>query len=188
MPWIHNVRSTDVVCAVDDEQCLALLRLFNEPEGACFLAGEGVEVPLLAQLPLLGISGLCNLVAAIKAARMFEMDSRDVVFTVLTDSMDLYRSRLQEQRQEHGAYSGPAAARAFARWLEGIVTDHVRELTYADRKVLHNFKYFTWVEQQGRSAEDLRRLWDPDFWAESYAQADEWDRSIEEFNARTGLM
>jgi len=188
VPWIHNVRNTDVVCAVDDEQCLALLRLFNEPEGACFLAGEKVDVALLAQLPLLGISGICNLVAAIKTARMFDLNGRDVVFTVLTDSVDLYGSRLREARQRHGAYSGAAAGRAFSRYLEGVATDHMRELTYADRRALHNLKYFTWVEQQGRTADELRRLWDPDFWAETYAQVEDWDRRIEEFNTRTGLL
>ena len=188
VPWIHNVRNTDVVCAVDDAQCLGLMRLFNEPEGACFMAGEKVEVGLLSQLPLLGISGICNLVAAIKTARMFDLGGRDVVFTVLTDSMELYRSRLQEERQRHGAYSGPAAGRAFGRWLEAITTDHMRELTYADRRTLHNFKYFTWVEQQGRSADELRRLWEPEYWTEAYAQVGEWDRRIEEFNARTGLL
>jgi cysteine synthase A len=188
VPWIHNVRNTDVVCAVDDAQCLGLMRLFNEPEGACFLAGERVEVGLLAQLPLLGISGICNLVAAIKTARMFDMGGRDVIFTVLTDSMELYRSRLEEERRRQGAYSGPAAGRAFGRWLEAITTDHMRELTYADRRTLHNFKYFTWVEQQGRTAAELRHLWEPDTWTEAYAQVGEWDHRIQEFNARTGLL
>jgi hypothetical protein len=63
----------------------------------------------------------------------------------------------------------------------------VRELSYLDRKTLHNFKYFTWVEQQGRSVEELRRLWDRDFWTETFAAADSWDKRIEEFNDRVGL-
>jgi hypothetical protein len=63
----------------------------------------------------------------------------------------------------------------------------MRELTYPDRKALHNLKYFTWVEQQQRSVEDLNRLWDPDFWAATFAQVDAWDQQIEAFNARVGL-
>ena len=70
----------------------------------------------------------------------------------------------------------------FARCLEGVAIDHLRELSYYDRKALHNFKYFTWVEQQQRDVNDLRELWDPDFWAEQYAQVDKWDRAIEAFN------
>ena len=80
----------------------------------------------------------------------------------------------------------PDAAGHFARYLEGIGPDYLRELSFRDRKALHNFKYFTWVEQQGKTAEELRRLWDPDFWTETFAQAAEWDRLIEQFNERTG--
>jgi cysteine synthase len=188
VPWIHNVRNTDVVCAVDDEQCLALMRLFNEPEGHAFLEQQAVPAALVQKLPLLGISGICNLVGAIKTARMFDMNRRDILFTPLTDSMDLYASRLDEQRQQHGAYDRVTAARHFARCLEGIAGDNMRELTYADRKRLHNFKYFTWVEQQQRDVKDLHRLWDPDFWVETFAQVAEWDRLIAQFNERTGLL
>jgi cysteine synthase A len=53
---------------------------------------------------------------------------------------------------------------------------------------LHNFKYFTWVEQQGRSADELRELWRPEFWEKMFAQVDEWDRQIEAFNERTGVL
>ncbi|GAB4313625.1 MAG: pyridoxal-phosphate dependent enzyme [Candidatus Sumerlaeia bacterium] len=187
IPWIHNVRNTDVVIAIDDEQTMALMRLFNEPEGRSLLVREGVPEELTGRLDLLGISSLCNLAAAIKLARHFEMDGRDVIFTPLTDSMDLYGSRLEEQRALHGPYTSVQAAAHMARYLHGIGTDYMRELTFADRKALHNFKYFTWVEQQGRTAEDLRRLWDPDFWTETFAQAEEWDRLIEQFNARVGL-
>ncbi len=187
VPWIHNVRHTDLVCAVDDAQCLALMRLFNEPEGACFLAGEGVEVGFLPRLSWLGISGICNLVAAIKTARWYELSARDVLFTCLTDSMDLYQSRLQEQRQMQGPYSGMLAARHFARYLQGIGTEAMRELGYRDRKALHHLKYFTWVEQQRKDPRDLARLWSPDFWDETYAQVEAWDRAIEAFNARVGL-
>ena len=33
VPWIHNVRNTDNVIAIDDENTMRLLRLFNEPAG-----------------------------------------------------------------------------------------------------------------------------------------------------------
>jgi len=184
VPWIHNVRNTDVVCAIDDRQCLDLMRLFNEPEGRSWLAGVGVDTALLAQLDLLGISSLCNLVSAIKVARHFELNRHDILFLPMTDGMQLYGSRLEEQRAAHGAYDAQRAARHFGRWLEGIGTDNMRELGYHDRKALHNLKYFTWVEQQQRTVEELNRLWDPGFWTETFAQVEDWDRRIEAFNAR----
>jgi cysteine synthase len=182
VPWIHNVRNTDMIAAIDDEQCLSLLRLFNEEAGQKMLEGAGVGRDLIAQLPLVGISGICNLVAAIKTARFYEMSARDLIFLPLTDSMDLYQSRIAEMRQQHGPYSQSLAARHFGRYIEGINTDHLRELGYHDRKQIHNLKYFTWVEQQGRTADELRRLWDDDFWTQTFAQADVWDKMIREFN------
>ncbi len=188
VPWVHNVRNTDMVAAIDDEQCMSLLRLFNEPEGARFLSSLGLTDELIGNLPLLGISSICNLVAGIKAARYYEMDSRDVLFTPLTDSVELYGSRVQELRDVHGPYTAEQAGRHYARYIEGIGIDYLQELDYYDRKRLHNFKYFTWVEQQGRTVEELRELWEPDFWEETFDQVDEWDRLIRQFNERTGLL
>ena len=188
VPWVHNVRNTDMVCAVDDEQCMNLLSLFNEPEGRAFMARQGVADQMLDDLPLLGISSICNLVAAIKTAKYYEMDSRDVLFTPLTDSAEMYASRILEQRQLHGDYSDSRAAMHFSRHLEGVGKDNMRELGYYDRKALHNFKYFTWVEQQGRGVDELRRLWDPDFWTETFDQVDQWDELITQFNQMTGLL
>jgi cysteine synthase A len=184
VPWIHNVRNTDLVAAVDDLQCLSIMRLFNEEAGKKVLESAGVPGPLVAQLPNLGISSICNLVAAIKTARYYEMNGRDILFVPLTDSMELYQSRLAELNQSDGKYEQSAAVRHFGRYLQGIGPDYVRELGFHDRKTLHNFKYFTWVEQQGKSADELRRLWDEDFWTETFAQVQKWDKMIEQFNRR----
>ncbi len=188
VPWIHNVRNTDMVVAIDDEQCLEIMRLFNEDVGRSWLARHGVEEHALGVLPDLGISGICNLVAAIKAAKYYDMDERDVIFLPMTDSMRLYGSRVIEQRTMHGPYRETDAAAHLARHLQGAATDNMRELGYQDRKQLHNFKYFTWVEQQQRSADDLRRLWDADFWTQTFAQVEHWDRLIEAFNARVSAV
>jgi cysteine synthase A len=187
VPWVHNVRNTDMVSAVDDQQCMDLLRLFNEPVGQQTLTDLGVPSQLVEQLPLLGISCICNLISAIQTARYYDLDGRDLIFLPLTDSAEMYSSRLPELAQQQGAYDREQAVRDHARWLLGCTPDYVRELSYHDRKTLHNFKYFTWVEQQGRDVEDLRRLWDRDFWTETFEVADQWDRRIEEFNALVGL-
>ena len=189
IPWIHNVRNTDMVVAVDDEQAMQLMRLFNENEGHACLRREGVDEATIGALGQIGISGLCNLVASIKTARYYDMDSRDVIFTPLTDSMELYSSRMEEMREKHGPYTTHLADQHYGRYLMGTGPDHLRELGYADSKALHNFKYFTWVEQQGHTSEELRELWDEDFWSEVFSQevVDEWDQLINTFNQATGL-
>ena len=188
VPWIHNVRGTDLICCVDDEQCMALLRLFNEKTGKQLLEDQGVSSDLTRDLPLLGISSICNLIAAIKTAKHYELDGRDVIFIPLTDSAEMYSSRLVEMLEKYGPYTPTQAVADQARWLQAVTSDHLRELTYHDRKTLHNFKYFTWVEQQGRTVAELNRLWDRDFWSEIYHVAAHWDRRIEEFNQRVGLI
>jgi hypothetical protein len=91
--------------------------------------------------------------------------------------------------EKHGPYTTHLADQHFGRYLSGTGTDNMRELSYADRKALHNFKYFTWVEQQGRSSEELQQLWDEDFWREVFSQdvVDEWDQLINAFNRAVGL-
>jgi cysteine synthase len=187
VPWIHNVRNTDMVAAIDDQQCLSLFRLFNDAHGQTLL-NHRLSDQLIQQLQLVGISGVCNLIAAIKTAKYYDMDGRDIIFTCLTDSAGLYASRLEELAVEHGPYTVERAAYDQARYLDGIEIDHLRELTYHDRKALHNFKYFTWVEQQGRTADELRELWNPDFWDRMFSQVDEWDEQIEAFNERSGVL
>src|SRR6185436_1192324 len=68
VPWIHNVKNTDVVVAIDDNAVVNLARLFNEPTGQQYLARQGVSPELIEKLPWLGISGVSNLLSAIKFA------------------------------------------------------------------------------------------------------------------------
>ncbi|RMH17018.1 MAG: pyridoxal-phosphate dependent enzyme [Acidobacteria bacterium] len=187
VPWIHNARNTDVVTAIDDEATLRLLRLFNEPAGQDHLVRRGVAGDVVAGLPLLGISSICNLLAAIKTARYFELDDDDVVLTVFTDSVDLYRTRLDELTAERGPYRRLDAAVDCERYLLAATTDHLRELRHPERKAIHNLKYFTWVEQQGKTAEDLDALWSPTFWQDLRDRLPAWDEAITAFNRDSGV-
>jgi hypothetical protein len=182
------VRNTDLVTAIDDEATMRLMRLFNEPEGQRTLVERGVEEEDVRRLPLLGISSICNVLAAIKTARYFELDEHDVLFTSFTDSVDLYRTRLDELTEARGPYTPHAADVDFERFLLGATTDHLRELRHTDRKALHNLKYFTWVEQQGKTVEELNALWSPVFWEDLAGQLPEWDEAILAFNEETGAL
>lgn len=182
IPWIHNVRNTDMITAIDDENCMRLIRLFNEKEGRKVLTEYGVSKEIVDKLDLVGISGASNLLSAIKAAKYYELNQDDILFTVFTDSMELYGSRLKELQEQYGKYTRENAIADFERYLLGLKFDYTKELNYYDRKSIHNLKYFTWVEQQGKDSKDLRRLWDMEFWHETFAQVDKWDKAIEEFN------
>ncbi len=188
VPWIHNVKNTDMVVAIDDNAVVNLSRLFNEPAGRKYLASQGVPEALISQLDLLGFSGISNVLSAIKFAKYYELGGHDLVLTVLTDSMQLYQSRLKEMHAEHGAYSEKDAAADFARYLQGQSTDNLLELRYPDRRRIHNLKYFTWVEQQGKTYPEIQAMWqEPDYWTDVQKQVPEIDALIEEFNAEVGL-
>ncbi|HXV44443.1 MAG TPA: pyridoxal-5-phosphate-dependent protein subunit beta, partial [Anaerolineae bacterium] len=189
VPWIHNVKNTDMVVAIDDEATISLTRLFNEPTGRWYLMGRGVTEDLVGKLPWLGISGLGNLLSAIKFAKYYELGEHDIVLTVVTDSMDMYQSRLAELNQERGEFTELDAAAVYHQYLMGVTIDYTQELTYYERKRIHNLKYYTWVEQQGKTYEEIQAQWyDPNYWSDIPRHAAEIDALIEEFNAETGLL
>ncbi|MDH5490966.1 MAG: pyridoxal-phosphate dependent enzyme [Myxococcales bacterium] len=188
VPWIHNVRNTDLVVGIDDEASISAIRLFNEPEGRRYLEGKGLDEAFLAQLDLFGISGAANMLSAIKLAKWYELGPDDVVVTVLTDSIEMYRSRLEELEEARGSFSATDAAVAHQRWILGAGTDHMQELTQPERRRIHNLKYYTWVEQQGRDVAELDAQWrDPSYWSQIPEAAEPLDALITEFNERTGL-
>lgn len=188
IPWIHNVKNTDLVIAIDDEGPISAMRLFNCPVGQEYLRKQGVPDPTLERLNWMGISCIGNVVSAIKFAKYYDLDENDVVLTVFTDSMEMYGSRLEEYDQARKPLTELDAAGIYHRWLLGQSTDHVQELNYQQRKRVHNLKYYTWVEQQGKSHAEIQAQWfQKDYWTSIRKLVDQIDPLISEFNQRTGL-
>lgn len=190
VPWIHNVKNTDMVIAVDDDDSMAMIRLFNEPAGKAFLKKIGVSEQVMDDLPLLGISSAANLIMAIKMAKYYELTEKDVIFTVFTDSMELYGSRLKEMEAEYGPYGETDAAVDFGRHVLGLSVDWMQELGYYDRRRIHNLKYYTWIEQQERELDELNAQWydAEEYWGSIRKMAPAIDEKIRAFNEMTGLL
>ncbi len=92
-------------------------------------------------------------------------------------------------QQEFGEYTENQAAADFARYLLGETTDKMIELAYPDRKRVHNLKYFTWVEQQGKTYREIQDQWyEPNYWTDVQSQVAEIDELIDEFNADAGVL
>lgn len=191
VPWIHNVKNTDMVIAIDDEDSQNLLRLFNDEKGKQYLMEEaGVEASLVDELSLMGISGIANVLCAIKFAKYYELTKNDVIATVLTDSAEMYTSRIHELNEQLGIYTTCQAGVDHARHMLGQRTDNMLELTYPEKKRIHNLKYYTWIEQQGRDVNELNAQWyDYDsYWGGIRGQAAEIDKLICEFNRAAGVL
>lgn len=188
VPWIMDVKNLDMAIAIDDEATMHILRLFNEPKGKEYLR-KIVDKEIVDELENLGISSIANILGAIKMAKYYEMTEKDFIFTVATDSMELYQSRILELREIYGPYSEIDAAKDFERYMMGTTTDWMIEMNYYDRKRMHNLKYFTWVEQQGKTAEELNEQWYNDnYFIEKLESYREWDELIKEFNEEVGLI
>jgi cysteine synthase len=188
VPWIHNVKNTDFVVAIDDHAVVKIVRLFNESAGQAYLRKKGIPDAVISSLNLLGFSGIANMLSAVKFAKYNELTENDVVLTVLTDSMELYGSRLEEYNQAFGPFTELDAAEAYAGALQGMAADALIELTYTERKRVHNLKYYTWVEQQAKSYEEIQAQWyDPDYWTAVQRQVGDIDRKITEFNQKAKM-
>jgi cysteine synthase len=191
IPLIHNVMNTDIVVGVSDLASDSLNVLFGGNVGRSYLAGRRkIDPDVMHAFDDIGISGLANIVAAVKVAKHLDLGAEDVIMTVATDGAPLYASERRSflARRYRDGFDEVNAGEIFSRHLEGIADDHVLELTHFDRKRIFNLGYFTWVEQQGVPIEDFDRRKDQRFWRALVDSIPAWDRLIEEFNAEVGAQ
>lgn len=189
VPLIHNVMNTDVVVDVSDRDTDALNVLFGTGEGRDHLHGRGIDDATIAALDSFGLSSICNVLAAIKTARLLGLGADDVIVTVATDGAAMYRTEVGKvlARDFPSGFGSAEAAETFERSLAGADTDDMRQLTDEDRERIFNLGYFTWVEQQGVSIEDFVVRRDQTFWRELRDLVPAWDEAIRELNVRTGM-
>jgi len=190
VPYIHNVMNTDLIVGVSDRSAAALDLLFNHETGRAYLADRRRIAPeAVDELKYLGLSGIANLVAAIKTAKHLELGEEDVLLTVATDSAALYGS---ERRKFLAANfpGGPDTVNAgeiFGQHLLGATDDDVLELTHGERSRIFNLGYFTWVEQQGVPVAEFEKRRSQGFWLRLRQAAAAWDELIAEFNTTAGF-
>jgi cysteine synthase A len=190
IPLIHNVMNTDFVVGVSDRSSDALNVLFNEGVGHRYLAErQRIDPALVKSLAHIGLSGIANIVAAIKLAKRLELDESDAVMTIATDGSDLYVSERAAHLRRHyqRGFDEVNAGEVYGRHLQGIADDHLIELTHVDRRRVFNLGYYTWVEQQGVSIEDFDRRKSPAFWKALQDAIPAWDKLIADFNEDTGV-
>jgi cysteine synthase len=190
IPLIHNVMNTDLVAAVSDRATDQLSVMFAAGEGVDYLrTRRGVPEQVLGALPAFGLSSICNILAAVKAAKYLRLGPDDVVITVATDGAGMYLTERQRiaARDFPRGFGRIEAAKVFDHWMLAASTDHLLETTLADRDRIFNLGYYTWVEQQGVTLPDFQVRRDQRFWTGLRELLPAWDAMIEEFNARTGL-
>jgi cysteine synthase len=187
IPLIHNVMNTDVVCAISDTATDELDMLWNTEAGQTYLArSKGIAPDLIDALTHFGFSSSCNVLAAIKTAKLHGLGADDAVITVATDGGALYsseRANLLATRYR-GEYSHTDAAEAFGRHLGHVSTENMIDMTAADRRRVFQLGYYTWVEQQGTPFEMFEERRSQAFWRGLRRYLGVWDEMIDELNER----
>lgn len=190
VPFIHNVMNTDMITAVSDRDTDSLLVLFNTEAGQEYLMRRhGLDADVVKGMANLGLSSLCNMLAAIKTARYYDLGEDDVILTLATDDATMYSSELDKvvARDFPGGFDAIGAAEVWGRSLAATTTDNILDMTYRDRQRVFNLGYFTWVEQQGVSLEEFTARSSQSFWDGLQELVPAWDAMIEEFNAESGV-
>jgi cysteine synthase len=183
--WIHNVNNMDCLMAVDDLECKMGLQFLTEEAGWRVLARDyGLSdrmIQLMAET--FGISGVCNVLGAIKTVKYYGLGKDDLVVTVLTDAIDRYRSVMQRLTATHGRMDSHVAEMRLHAVFHGQKLDWIQEGTRAARQRWHNLKYYTWVEQQGKTIDELNAQRGAEYWLGKQAQVAEIDRRLVEMRA-----
>ncbi len=188
--WIHNVLNMDALMAIDDRDCLKGLRLLAEETGRQTLTRrfgiDEAQVQCLAET--LGISGICNIIGAIKTAKFYDMSSQDVVVTVATDAMERYGSVMATLRDEGGPLDEADATAIVDGSFHRAGLDWAQEGSREARERWHNLKYYTWVEQQGKSVAALDAQRDPAWWLGHQERVGEIDKRLLQQREQGGAL
>ena len=178
--WIHNVLNMDALMAIDDMDSLNGLRVLAEEAGRRSLSQRfGLDDSFVERLAkTLGISGICNVIGAIKTAKYYRMNADDVVVTIATDAMERYGSVMAKLRQTQGALDDARATAIVDGVFHRAGTDWVMEGSRDARERWHNLKYYTWVEQQGKSVAELDAQRDPRWWLAHQQRVAEIDKRL----------
>jgi len=176
---IHNVYNTDLLMLINDEETVQGMEVIQS--GSAVLA-ERLGVPLAAAEQLVGKFGpscICNIIGAIKTAKVLGLGPQDNVVTIATDSYDRYPSVSQAL---YGRNGGKPSADQLELWAKsaflGASLGEVIDLHAPGQHArLQQMKTSLWT-QFGYAADYIAQMADQDFWDAEYAQIEQIDPLI----------
>ncbi len=174
---IHNILNTDFVTVIEDEDCVRGLKVIQD--GIPALEELGVPAEKVEALKdMFGISGICNILGAIKMAHYLKLGPNDNVVTIATDGFDRYPSVLKDLE----CRSLETEQFVLKRWAKDIfLSDDTRRVydfqTMEAKEQLFKQKEHDWL-RFGYSQEYLDEMRHPEFWDNEYAKVEYYDEKI----------
>lgn len=174
---IHNVLNTDFITLVSDEDCVRGLKIVQD--GVDVLVKMGVDREAAEALHgLFGVSGIMNIIGAIKMAKHLRLGPEDNIVTVATDSFDRYESVLEELEER----TLETSDNVLERWFKDIFLK-------ADEKNIYDFRSSEAKEQLfkqkekdwlpfGYTQEYIDSMRDPQFWEDEYSKIPGYNEKI----------
>lgn len=174
---IHNVLTTDFVTQIIDEDCVRGLEVIHN--GPQILEKHGIDRKFAEGMRnLFGVSGICNILGAIKMAKFLRLGPDDNVVTIATDGFDRYDSVLGKL----ASYELELTDNVLDRWYDDIFlgadTRYIEDTRDAKAKeVLFNQKEKDWLPF-GYTKEYLDSMKTMKFWEDEYNKIHDYDKKI----------
>jgi cysteine synthase len=176
---IHNILTTDFVALICDEDCVRGLKVIQD--GAGVLEELGMPAEQVAKMhDLFGVSGICNILGAIKMADYLRLGPDDNVVTIATDGFDRYPS-VMEDLERRNLETEDFVLR---RWAKDIFlnkdTKHIFDYrSMANKEQLFRQKEKDWLPF-GYSQKYLDSMRNAEFWEDEYDKVKYYDQKIKE--------
>lgn len=174
---IHNLLTTDFVTLIHDDDTVKALKIIHDGTSVLIKMGVAPETALRMK-SLFGVSGMCNILGAIKMAKYLRLGPDDNVVTIATDGFDRYPSVLEELDRRY------LETQDFVleRWCKDIFLGAKEEWIYDFRRQDVKEQLFRQKEQDwlpfGYTKEYIDSMRQPEFWAEEYAKITDYDLKI----------
>lgn len=174
---IHNVLNTDYIALVKDDDCVRGLKVMHD--GINILVENGIDQDKALQMQeMFGVSGLCNIIGAIKMAKYLKLGPNDNVVTIATDGYDRYESVIQDLERRYLETEDFV----LRRWFKDVFRKIGEEDIVDYRSVAQKEKLFTQKEKDwlkfGYPKSYLDSMRDMKFWDEEYNKLFHYDDKI----------
>ena len=180
---IHNALTTDFITQIIDDDCVRGLAVVHE--GAKILEKHGVPAKVAKEMEnLFGVSGICNIIGAIKMAKYLKLGPDDNVVTIATDSFDRYPSVIENLHERELEVTDHVLERWYQDVFAGADTRYVLDTRSKEAKEkLFKQKESDWLKF-GYKKSYLDEMRHPEFWEKEYNKVFEYDKKIKEMRGK----